>query len=131
MSKPPREPQCLIVADSEVLIRNALADYLRQCGYKVIDASTSDEVVSVIEVGSAEVCAVLIDAQIDGSLNAFALRMWLRERAAHIDVILAGDVESAAKAAGNLCDDGPHLKRPYDPQAVLAHIKRLLARARK
>ena len=40
------DPKCLIVADADVLIRNALAEYLRNCGYKVFEAATADEAVS-------------------------------------------------------------------------------------
>jgi hypothetical protein len=64
-------------------------------------------------------------------MNAFSLRFWVREKRPDIEFILAGNVDVAAKAAGELCDEGPHLKRPYDPQMVLAHIKKLLNAARK
>ena len=45
-----------------------------------------------------------------------------REDLIGLEIVLAGNVSAAAKAAGDLCDDGPHLKRPYDPQAVLNHL---------
>ncbi|WP_068083616.1 DNA-binding transcriptional response regulator [Novosphingobium rosa] len=122
---------CLIVADGEVLVRNVLAAYLRECGYKVIDAANTDEVVTILQEGADVVQAVLADAGLDGSRNIFDLRLWLREHYPEVEVVLVGNVQAAAKAAGHLCDEGPHLKRPYDPQAVLEHIKRLLAKARK
>lgn len=125
------EPQCLIVADSEVLIRTALAEYLRGCGYKVIEAATSDEVRQVLEESSATVDAVLSDAALGGTVNAFQLRQWIREHRPQVHMVLAGSVDAAAKAAGEMCDDGPHLKRPYEPEAVASHIKRLLAAARR
>ena len=120
----------LIVADSEVIVRNALSDYLRHCGYKIIDAASTDEVLVVLETGSAQISAILSDAELGGSINPFALRLMVRQRWPDIRFILAGNVIAAAKAAGELCDDGPHLKRPYDPAAVLAHIMRLLGTAR-
>ena len=42
-------------------------------------------------------------------------------------MILAGTAERAANAAAELCEDGPMLMKPYDPQIVLDHIKQLLA----
>jgi DNA-binding NtrC family response regulator len=122
---------CIIVADSEVIIRNVIADYLRRCGYKVIDAANADEVIMVLESGFATVNAILCDAALAGTMNAFALRLSVRERWPDIHVILAGNVTAAAQAAGQLCEEGPHLARPYDPQTVLSHIKRLLGIARK
>ncbi len=122
--------ECLIVADGEVIIRSALAEYLRHCGYKVFEAATSDEVVTILEGSSSTIDAILADADLSGTMNAFQLRVWAREHHA-IQMVLVGNIDSAAKAAGELCDAGPHLQRPYDPEAVAQHIKRLLASARK
>jgi DNA-binding NtrC family response regulator len=121
----------IVVADSEVIVRNVLSDYLRQCGYKVIDAASSEEVVAVLENSSATISAILSDAELGGLVNAFALRLHVRKRWPDVHFILAGSVNAAAKAAGEMCDEGPHLKRPYDPQAVVAHIRRLLGAARR
>jgi DNA-binding NtrC family response regulator len=124
-------PQCLIVADADVLIRNGLAEYLRHCGYKVIEAATSDEVIIALEEGALEIDALLADAELAGHHNAFELRIWVKDHYPGVDVVLAGNIDSAARAAGQLCDDGPHLRRPYDPESVAAHIKRLLAATRR
>jgi DNA-binding response OmpR family regulator len=125
------DPQCLIVADADVLIRNALAEYLRHCGYKVFEAATSDEVIIALEEGAVEIDALLADAQLSGNFNAFELRIWVRDRYPDVEIVLVGNIDSAAKAAGYLCDEGPHLRRPYDPESVAAHIKRLLAATRR
>lgn len=125
------DPQCLIVADADVLIRNGLAEYLRHCGYKVIEAATSDEVIVALEEGALKIDALLADAELAGRYNAFELRIWVKDHHPDVEVILAGNVDSAAKAAGRLCNDGPHLRRPYDPESVAAHIKRLLAATRQ
>lgn len=125
------DAQCLIVADGDVLIRNALAEYLRHCGYKVIEAANSDEVLTALLRGTAGADAVLADAELAGSINAFELRIRLRKEFPAITTILAGSVDAAANAAGQLCDDGPHLRRPYEPEKVVAHIKRLLAAVKR
>lgn len=111
-------------------MRNALGDYLRGCGYRVIEAANSDEVRQIFDESSATVDAVLSDAALGGTMNAFELRIWVREHHPQVHIVLAGNVDAAVKAAGEMCDDGPHLKRPYEPEAVASHIKRLLAAAR-
>ena len=125
------DPHCLIVADADVLIRNALAEYLRNSGYKVWEAATSDEVIIALEEGVVQIDALLADAQLSGSFNAFQLRIWVRNHYLDVEIVLAGNIDSAAKAAGHLCDEGPHLRRPYDPESVAAHIRRLLATTRR
>ncbi len=125
------DPQCLIVADADVLIRNALSEYLRHCGYKVFEAATSDEVAIALDEGALKIDALLADAELPGRYNAFELRLWVRQHHPAVEVVLAGSVDAAAKAAGQLCDEGPHLQRPYDPESVVAHIKRLLSSTRR
>ena len=130
MSETKRPAHSIIVADRDVLIRGALADYLRHCGYRVIEAATCEEVVTVLEQDSASIQSVLADAELEGGQNAFELRLWVKQHHPHVTMMLAGNIDKAADAAGHLCDEGPHLKRPYDPQAVVEHIKRLIAAAR-
>lgn len=131
MSASHPDPHWLIVADSEVIVRNVLSDYLRHCGYKVIDAASTDEVIAILETGTARNSAILSDAELGGTLNPFALRLMVQQRWPAIKFLLVGNVIAAASAAGELCDAGPHPKRPYDPEAVLAYIARLLGTARK
>lgn len=125
------KPQCLIIAESDVLVRSVLAEYLRGCGYKVIEAAHCDEVVTLFEHGAHPIDAVLLETELAGTKNAFDLRIWLRRHHPDVHVVMAGTIDTAARAAGALCDEGPHLARPYHPQAVLDHLKRLLASARR
>lgn len=126
-----RETQCILVADSDVLERHAIADYLRNCGYIVIEATSSDEVVTVLEAEHVSVDVMLCDVQIKGQKTGFELRAWVREERPALKVTLAGSVEKTAEAAAELCDEGPQLSRPYDPQMVVNHIKALLGGGNK
>jgi hypothetical protein len=76
--------------------------------------------------------AILCDAEAPGSLNAFQLRIWASQQPYRqgIEIALAGNIEAAADKAAELCDNGPHLARPYDPQSVVTHVRRLLGTAR-
>jgi hypothetical protein len=40
---------------------------------------------------------------------------------------MAGGVQKAAEAAGELCESGPHVARPYEPEAAVEYVKRLRA----
>lgn len=122
-------PQTVLVVDGEVLVRHAIADYLRRCGYVVIEAASSDEALTVIAEAGIAVDAVLCDAAVGGSLNAFELVRRVRSARPGLDVALAGNPASAAASAADLCDSGPHLARPYDPQGVVDYVKRLLAKS--
>jgi hypothetical protein len=60
-------------------------------------------------------------------MDGFGLAKWVRENRPGVQVILTGSVEKAAHAAGDLCLEGPHLAKPYEPHQVVEWIKRLKA----
>ena len=129
MDAPERRSKCLLVVDGEVLVRHAISDYLRRCGYVVIEAASTDEAETVLAEASVAVDIVLCDAQALGRVNPFELRAAAARRTPPVEVLLAGNVEMTARKAAELCDRGPHLARPYDPQSVIEHVRRLLGAA--
>ena len=129
---PPASPNStILVVDEEVLIRFAIADYLRDCGYRVIEAASGKEAMLVIEKSDVKIDIVLCDAALKGKVNGFTLAQWIRTNRTDMPVILAGTPAKAADAAAGLCDEGPNLARPYEPQLVADRIKRLLAKRRE
>jgi hypothetical protein len=60
-------------------------------------------------------------------MNGFGFAKWARIQRPALEVILAGTAERAVNAAAELCEDRPMFMKPYDPQIVLDHIKRVLA----
>lgn len=122
------EPPTVLVVDHEVLVRTVIAAYLRDCGYRVIEATGADEAKAVVGSDEARVSVVLAGLEAAGPGHGFALARWIRERRPGVEVILAGTPARAAEAAGDICERGPLLARPYDPQVVQARIRRLLAR---
>ena len=129
MAEETEASDCVLVVDGDVLVRHAIADYLRHCGYVVIEASSTDEAAIVMNEESLSIAAVLCDAEVPGSRNAFEFRAWALSRRRKIRIVLAGNIDAAASKAAELCEDGPHLARPYDPQSVIDYIRRLLGRA--
>jgi DNA-binding response OmpR family regulator len=126
--RPPKRlrVETVLLVESEVLIRMVLSDYLRQCGYRVIEAVSGEEALIVLK-SEIPVRIVLSDVELSGSVDGFALSRWVRENRSDVRIILAGNPRRAAEAAGDLCDGGPMLSRPYEPQIVVDRIRRLLA----
>ena len=130
MADQTQQPDCILIIDGDVLIRHALADYLRNCGYIVIEATSTDEAKIVLDEDTLAVDAILADAEAPGTLNAFEFRAWALRRRPATQMVLAGSFEAAAHKAADLCEDGPHLGRPYDPQSVISYIRRMVGNAR-
>jgi CheY-like chemotaxis protein len=117
-------PRILFV-DHDALERGAIAGYLRECGYLVVEAVSPEEALAVIDERADDIDIAFIALDLPGEVDGFALAKAVRERAAHIRVLLAATVDKAARLAGELCDAGPHLRKPYEPQSLVDWIKRL------
>jgi DNA-binding NtrC family response regulator len=106
-------------------VRSPLAEYLRECGYRVLEAVNTAEARELL--GAADDISLVLaegDAPEDGG---FVLQAWIRNNYPDIEVILAGSVTRAAERAGDICRDGPAVSKPYHHQFVLNTIRRLLA----
>jgi CheY-like chemotaxis protein len=121
MNKP-----AILLVDSDILVRHPLAEYLRECGYHVLEAGSALEARKFIAESEASIDAVLADVG-GPDEDGFALASWIRADHPHIEIALAGTVDKAAQKAGDLCREGPALAKPYDHQFILDHIRRLLA----
>ena len=126
MEKQAGESRSLLVVDGDVLVRHVISDYLRTCGYVVIEAASMDEAVVVLEDATVIVGAVLCDVEAPGTRSAFELRACALQKRPETQVILAGSITAAANKAAELCEEGPQLSRPYDPQSVAEYIRRLI-----
>ncbi|MBX3575422.1 MAG: response regulator [Mesorhizobium sp.] len=117
--------QTVLVVDGDVITRTVIADYLRHCGYRVIEANSGEEAVAALEHEGFRVDVVLSDVRLPGPMSGFLLSQWVRQNKPGVEVVLSSVVERAAEAAGDLCEEGPALAKPYDPKTVVDHIKRL------
>ena len=118
--------ETVLVVEDEVLLRLVIAEYLRNCGYRVIEAADADEAVLVLKQPDLVVDVLFSDIEMPGSMDGFALAQWSRSNRPGLEVILTGTVPRAVNAAANLCEEGP-LPKPYEPQSVHDRIRRLLA----
>lgn len=121
--------ETLLLLDSEVIARHELAEYLRDCGYRVIEAASAAEGQAVIGKDDLPINLMLCGLNGADSEEIFSLIRDVRTQRPGLEVLLAGNVEKAANLAAEICDDGPALARPYDPRLVLDRIRRRLAQA--
>ncbi len=135
MPSPPNKPSSdspapgtILVVEPDILVRMVIADYLRGCGYKVLEGVTADDVKAVLGSGK-QIDIIFAEVQLSGGMDGFGLAQWVRDNHSGIDVILTSGAAKAAEKAGDLCDDGP-LAKPYHPQEVYRRIKILLERRR-
>ncbi len=119
----------MLVVEDEVLIRLVIADYLRECGYRVHEAANAAEAVAVLESGTTSINIVFSDVQMPGDMDGFGLARWVRAHQPNVRVILTSSVERSADIAATLCEAGPLLEKPYEPQGVVDRIHQLIAKS--
>ena len=124
-------PPTILLVESDVLIRSPLAEYLRHCGYRVLEAVNAREAKAFLIAGPMKVYLVFANAVLAGDENGFTLSTWLRRRWPEIRVLLTGSVANAAQRAGEVCEDGPMLERPYGHDVVLRRIQQGLLQNRR
>jgi DNA-binding NtrC family response regulator len=119
----------LIVADPDVLTRMVIADYLRECGYRVVECPNAEDVLIILSAGR-KIDAVLCEVELGDGLNGFGLAHQVKETHPAVDVLLTSGPVAAANRAGQLCEEGP-LERPYHPGDVVRRLNRLRERRRR
>src|SRR4051794_25777084 len=96
ISESKRPMEIVLLVENEVLIRLAISEYLRECGYRVIEAVSADEAILVLGQEDLAVDLVLSDVAMPGSMDGFGLARWIRKHRNDVDVVLAGSPKRAA-----------------------------------
>lgn len=116
----------VLLVEGDIVVRHPLAEYLRECGFTVFEASNGDEAKRALTTPSLQIEVVLADMTTEGS--GFTLQGWIKEHNHSAEVIMAGSIEKAVNRAASICKDGPALAKPYEHHLVLDHIRMALAR---
>jgi CheY-like chemotaxis protein len=130
VSKLEEAPRCILVVDDEVLIRFAIADYLRECGYHVIEAADAAEALELLESQPGLVDLVFSDVQMPGEMDGFGLARWVRSNRPGLPVILTSGNARTAELGEDLCEIGPLEAKPYDAKSLAQRMASLLAAAK-
>ena len=116
----------VLLLETEAVARHALGEYLRECGFMVVEATNTDEAMTLFQGADVSVEPALIDVRAAGAADAFGLARWIRARY-DWNVVMVGAIDAAARKAKEICESGPTLARPYEHTAVVTLIKRLRA----
>jgi DNA-binding response OmpR family regulator len=113
--------ETILLVEGDALQRSTVAQYLRDCGYRVIEATNAAEARQAL--ARFEVTIVVTDVNLRDA-SGFELSSIVRQQRPGVRVFLTHSVEKTAKLAGDLCDDGL-LDHPYHPQHLVERIRRM------
>jgi len=115
----------LLIAEDEFFIRLAIAEYLRDEGFEVIEAGNADEALTIFRSGKA-IDLLFSDVRMPGTMDGCGLARRVREEWPATRVILTSGYSKELLNA-----EGRHdliVPKPYRPQTVLATIQSVMAR---
>ncbi|MHB8884094.1 MAG: response regulator [Methylovirgula sp.] len=116
----------ILIVEADVLVRHPLAEYLRECGYRVVEVADGAEARQVLAAPEAAIDIVLANVNAPKE-SGFGLAVWIRANCPTVEVVLVGSVASEVEKAGDLCEEGPARSKPYDHRLVHDQILQLLA----
>ncbi len=116
-----KEGSAVLLVETDALIRATVSDYLRECGYQVIEATDAAEAVEVLHARPIQILVADLELK---DASGFQLSARAKDIRPGIEVILTRSAERTTAVAVDLCEDGP-LDRPYSPQQLMERIKRL------
>lgn len=93
----------------------------------MVEAASTDEAMIALSEPALGIDIILCDVAAIGAPSGFELARWVRDNRPGLEVRLAGSLDAVARTAADLCQTGPHLARPYEPDAVVDYVKQLRA----
>jgi DNA-binding response OmpR family regulator len=117
-------PSTILLLEQDITVRFPLAEYLRECGYRVFEARSASEALKIIAYRVPDL-AVL---SAHGSVDLFEVAQNLRDNNPQTEIVMAGSLDVAADRVAALCNSvNPHRDLSHHKQHVLDSIGRLKA----
>lgn len=112
----PNTRPSILVVDDEVLIRVDISEYLRDRGYKVIEASSANEAIGILS-SAEDVQLVFADIQMP-EIDGFALKRWIEQNRPALKVLLTSGLENVVAAGTHSGQPRWLVPKPYVPQEL-------------
>lgn len=116
----------VLVVEDEELIRLILVEVLADEGFHVVESSTGDEAVRLID-SPDDFQAVITDVHMPGTRDGLAVGRHARGRHPHIPIVYVTGRPDVLSSAGPLGPEDALVRKPYAPSDVLTALRRLLA----
>jgi CheY-like chemotaxis protein len=124
----PLEPtarRTVLVVEDEQMVRVPIVEYLRDCGYRVLEAADANEAIAATDA-EASVNLVFSDVRMPGTMDGFALAEWFRSHHPEVPVLLTSGFSGGSGQTAGLLLAGSIIEKPYSQRQVERRIAALL-----
>lgn len=120
----------ILIADDEARMRRLIGDFLKAAGFRVLEAATGEEALSLF-YHDTDIAAILLDVMMPGTDGMETLRE-IRSVSGDIPVLMLtarGDEHDVLKGYELGADE--YIVKPFSPKILVAKVKAVMARSAK
>jgi CheY-like chemotaxis protein len=115
----------VLVVEDETMVRMPIAEYLRDCGYNVVEASDASEAIAVMRADE-HVSLVFSDVRMPGRMDGLGLAEWFRSHHPGVPVLLTSGYSGGENMQARSAPGVRFIEKPYSQTQVERRIAALL-----
>jgi CheY-like chemotaxis protein len=120
-----QDVQTVLVVEDEMMVRMPIAEYLRDCGYNVLEASDASEAIAAVGA-EGPVSLVFSDVRMPGKMDGFELAEWFQSHYPSVPVLLTSGYNGGRNLPAGSIFRGRFIEKPYSQTQVARRIAALL-----
>ncbi len=115
----------VLVVEDETIVRMPIVEYLRDCGYNVLEAADASEAMAAMD--SEEIVSLVFsDIRMPGNMDGFGLAEWFSSNYPAVPVLLTSGYSGGRNAPPARGGCGSFIAKPYSQNQVAQQIAALL-----
>lgn len=115
----------VLIVEDETMVRLPIAEYLRDCGYNVLEAGDASEAIAAMDAESP-VSLVFTDVRMPGKMDGFGLAEWFRSHYPSVPVLLTSGYNGGRSLPAASIPGSRFIEKPYSQNQVARRIAALL-----
>jgi len=116
----------VLVVDDEPSVRDVVVRYLRQAGYRTLEASDGNDARDLLEQEMPSL--IVLDLMLPG-MDGLSLCRWIRERSELPVIMITALGEETDRLTGLELGADDYLTKPFSPRELVARVKAVLRRS--
>lgn len=116
----------VLVVEDETMVRMPIAEFLRDCGYNVLEAGDASEAIAAM-ASEEPVNLVFSDVRMPGQMDGFGLAEWFEAHYPAVPVLLTSGYNGGRNLPVPARARGRFIEKPYSQSQVARRIANLLA----
>jgi CheY-like chemotaxis protein len=116
----------VLVVEDDSSIRLFVSEYLRHCGFRVLEAADADDAIDNMKFEARNICIVVSDIRLPGGMDGVELAHWIGSYAPGTPVILTSGYIGSTARAMNAYWTRDVLEKPYSNFELLRRIRSAL-----